>query len=286
MKTYKKIFILLLIIGLSFFIGYKLNSSKSYKEGFSKAFDVNEKIEDLSKTTPTPYIENKKQETIIEDDLVPQCSYDGCPEYKTFDVDDDGKPETIVSERTAMTQQAGRIWVIDDGKVVFKSNEMAQISVAPKSKDPDEQGNGFIISYATESPTAGEKVFKDSFKKDYYLFKDGKYILEKRTYQNTPKVAYYAKVKQVSTSGDIRFYWYDTELKQIKDADNQYAWFFALPKDVPDNDESTNKWVKFIKENQDSVFKITGTKEDDDCNYYGSDNCIENIDIKNIEIVK
>lgn len=126
---------------------------------------------------PTLYIEKVKQE-IIKDNLVPQCSMNDCPEYKPMDVDGDGRYESVVLERTAMTQQAGRIWVIDQGEVVFKSDERAQIGVSPRDT-PDKQSNGFIISYATESPMAGEKVFLDSFKKDYYLFKDGKYILEK-----------------------------------------------------------------------------------------------------------
>lgn len=173
----KKNIIKLIIVIAIFAIGYKVINyifDEGYRQGFSKAFDVNGKIEELSKITPTPYIESNKQET-IKDDLVPQCSMNDCPEYQALDVDGDGRYESVVMERTAMTQQAGRIWVIDNGKVVFKSNEMAQIGVHPRN----ENTNGFIISYATESPMVGEKVFKDSFKRDYYFFKDGKYILEK-----------------------------------------------------------------------------------------------------------
>ncbi|MDD3002485.1 MAG: hypothetical protein PHS06_01285 [Candidatus Shapirobacteria bacterium] len=103
---------------------------------------------------------------------------------------------------------------------------------------------------------------------------------------NKQQIIYYAKVKQTSTSGDMRFYWYDTELKQIKDVNNQYAWFFALPEDTLNNNESNNKWVIFIKDNQNSVFKIVGTRLKDDCDYYGPDHCIENINIETIEILK
>lgn len=115
---------------------------------------------------------------------------------------------------------------------------------------------------------------------------DGIYALENtKTVDLINKITYYAKVKQISTSGDVRFYWYDTESKQIKDSGNQYAWFFALPKNVPDDSVATDKWIKFIKDNQNSVFKITGVKETDDCDYYGSEHCIENIDVKTIEVV-
>lgn len=272
----KKNIIKLIVVAAVFAIGYKVVNyifDEGYRQGFSKAFDVNEKCDELV---------NKKE--TIKDDLVPECSMNDCPEYKPMDVDGDGRYESVVLERTAMTQQAGRIWIIDDGKVMFISKSMAQIGVQQRG-DYDKQENGFIISYATESPMAGEQVFKDSFKRDYYTLKDGKYILEKRIYQYIPKVNYYAKVKRVSTSGDIRFYWYDTELKQIKNPDDQYSWFFALPKDIPNDNESTDKWVKFIEDNKDFVFKITGIKESDDCDYYGPDHCIENIDIKKIEVV-
>ena len=96
-------------------------------------------------------------------------------------------------------------------------------------------------------------------------------------------VTYFAKIKRWSTSGDIRFYWYDTELKQIKDIDNQYAWFFGSPTYVFD---SPGNWVSFFENNKNSVFKITGTKGKDDCDYYGLDHCIENINIDSIEIVR
>lgn len=99
------------------------------------------------------------------------------------------------------------------------------------------------------------------------------------------QIVYFAKVKQISTSGDIRFYWYDTEFEQVKDIDNEYAWFWAMPVDVPDDLESTDGWVGFIRDNSNSVFKITGTRGQDDCDYYGPDHCIEDVNIDRIEIV-
>ena len=137
----------------------------SYNFGLKKALKTNEK--------------NKKviEAETLENNPPPQCFMNFCPEYKVLDVDGDNEYESVVKEPTAMTQQAGRVWIIKDGKVLFKSDERAQIGVVPMTSEYP--NNGFIISYATASQMAGEKVFLDSFKHDHYLFKDGQYILEK-----------------------------------------------------------------------------------------------------------
>lgn len=98
-------------------------------------------------------------------------------------------------------------------------------------------------------------------------------------------VTYYGYINKISTSGEASFYWYDTKLKKIKDADNQYAWFWAMPTSISSDSAITDKWVMFIKNNQDSAFKISGTRDKDDCNYWDLNHCIENIDIKTIEVV-
>ncbi len=157
----KNIFKLIIIFVVIFAIGYKVVNlifDEGYRQGFSKA------------------IENSKENT--ESTLVPQCLMGSCPEYNSFDTDGDDTYEDVVLERTAMTQQAGRIWVIDEGKVVFKSDQKAQISVSPRvTKDKEE--TGFTILYASESPMSGEEVFKNSFKVDYFQYKNGEYVLEK-----------------------------------------------------------------------------------------------------------
>jgi len=156
------IFLALLTLGL--FIGYCVG----YSNGYKSASDGN-----------SQYKKNVEQEIVektLKDNPPPECSMSDCPEYEFADVDGDGNLESIVTERTAMTQQAGRIWIIKKGRVVFKSDARAQIGVEPRN-GPGEQSNGFIILYNTTyqlSPT-----FLDSFKSDYYIFKDGKYILEK-----------------------------------------------------------------------------------------------------------
>lgn len=98
------------------------------------------------------------------------------------------------------------------------------------------------------------------------------------------QVVYYAKLEKISTSGEARFRWYDTESKKIIDPDNQYSWFWATSKNVPDDLTATNNWVKYLQNNSDSVFKITGTKGKSDCDYWGKDHCVEDINVKSIEV--
>lgn len=66
---------------------------------------------------------------------------------------------------------------------------------------------------------------------------------------------------------------------------NQYSWFFAIPVDVPDDLTVTNKWVKYLQNNSDSVFKISGMKGKADCDYWGKDHCVENISVEAIEVL-
>ncbi len=87
-KYMKKILTLIIIVGLSFFAGYKVISVNSYRAGFSKAFDINGKCEEL--------VNNGKDQS--EEYPVPECdsSGGGCPEYQHFDVDGDGKRESYL----------------------------------------------------------------------------------------------------------------------------------------------------------------------------------------------
>ena len=98
-------------------------------------------------------------------------------------------------------------------------------------------------------------------------------------------VTYYAKLTTVSTAREARFYWYDTVLRQIKASDDKYTWFWAMPQKFIDDTNITDKWFKFMDENNDAVFKITGTRLKDDCDYYGSDHCIQDVNVKTIEVV-
>jgi len=152
----KKLFMIIIPI---FLFGFYASYQRGYKNAFKSFDSYKQGIVDQA----------------IEDNSPPECHATNCPEYTFFDADGDGLNESVVTEYTTMTQQAGRIWIIDNGKVVFKSEEKAQISVSPVSKSGE--NNGFVIGYNTTyqlSPT-----FLDSFKHDYYEHKDGKYILEK-----------------------------------------------------------------------------------------------------------
>lgn len=99
-------------------------------------------------------------------------------------------------------------------------------------------------------------------------------------------VTYYGQVKRNSSSGDTGFFFYDPKLE--KRGDSICDWFWAMPKNIFEDDnetEITYRWIDFIKNNRSSVFKITGTIRDFDCNYYDSNHCLENIEIKTIEIL-
>lgn len=96
-------------------------------------------------------------------------------------------------------------------------------------------------------------------------------------------ITYYGQVNKISTSGEARFWIYDIKLQKTKDS--MYDWFWAMPKDIPGNQELTDKWIDFIQKNKHSVFKITGIKIQDDCDYYDLNHCIEDINVKKIEVI-
>lgn len=80
---------------------------------------------------------------------MPECFMGRCPEYVSMDVDGDDLSESIVIIPTAMTQGAGKVWIIDEGRVVFESEEMMRIDVT-QTREQQEQGNGFTLRYGTE----------------------------------------------------------------------------------------------------------------------------------------
>ncbi len=104
-------------------------------------------------------------------------------------------------------------------------------------------------------------------------------------FQRTRQVVYFGTVNKISTSGESRFQRVDKRSLKVVDPNDQYAWFWAMPPIVSDNEKVTDDWVRFIMDNENAVFKITGTRGQEDCGYYGPDHCIENIDVKKIEVV-
>lgn len=114
-------------------------------------------------------------EETLEENPIPKCDYENCPKYQGFDVDGDGKYESVVTEYFGMTQFAGRVMVIDDGKVTFISKGEMFIGVMPAQKH--DQTNGFIIYYS-KVPNASSN---DDIVWDHYKYINDKYVLEKTT---------------------------------------------------------------------------------------------------------
>lgn len=157
----KKILLNLLIICVGLLVGYK--------SGLNKANKINE---DYKKTIINETLENYS---------IPECDYigGGCPEYKMFDVDEDGRSESIVLEKVGMSQFGGRVFVIDEGKVTFVSESQMFIGVRPiKLEENDETNrNGFIIFYS-KVPNANSK---NDIEWAWYKYENGEYILDKIT---------------------------------------------------------------------------------------------------------
>ena len=118
-----RILIYLSLVFLGFVFGY-----------FSKNTAVNAPMQE-----PT----NIKQE-------LPKCLLGRCPQYFSMDVDGDTLAESAVIIPTAMTQGAGKVWVIDNDKVIFDSGEMMRIEII-QTKKQIEEGNGFTFIIRNES---------------------------------------------------------------------------------------------------------------------------------------
>lgn len=79
-----------------------------------------------------------------------------------------------------------------------------------------------------------------------------------------------------SSSGDMRFIYFDMENKVLLKEWNGYPWFWGAGEE---------KDINYVENHKNYVFKITGEKEADDCGYYDNGICLENITVKNIEAV-
>jgi len=91
----------------------------------------------------------------------------------------------------------------------------------------------------------------------------------------------YGVLRRSSTSGDMRFDYYDIQQKKVLDNFEGHPWFFAS------KDESmTDEYFKYLQENKDAVFRIVGKKEKDDCDYYGNGICLEDIVVEEIGVYK
>lgn len=100
-----------------------------------------------------------QEPTTIKQEL-PKCFLGRCPQYFSMDVDGDMLAESVVVIPTAMTKGAGKVWIIDNDKVIFDSGEMMRIGII-QTKKQIEKGNGFTLLYGTElnSTKVNEKEF-------------------------------------------------------------------------------------------------------------------------------
>lgn len=105
------------------------------------------------------------KETATNQQKLPECILGLCPVYQSVSVDgDDNDSESLVIIPTAMTKGTGKLWIIDQGKLVFESKEYAQISI-----DGSKDGNGFTLKYAVEPD------YYTQNQQTKYVYQDGEY---------------------------------------------------------------------------------------------------------------
>ena len=95
----------------------------------------------------------------------------------------------------------------------------------------------------------------------------------------------YGVIQTSSTSGELRLSYYDMERGETLDSWQVHPWFFATPENIEDS-ESVIGLYDYVQSNKDSVFKIVGKKDADDCGYYGNGVCLESIIVDQIEAVR
>lgn len=122
----------------------------------------------LKCTNTTKIITTNRPIETVEESKIPECFADICPRYFSMDVDsDNSSSESVVVIPTRMTQGAGKIVVIKNGKVIFESPEMPNIGV-----ERVEDGDGFIFTYSSSRDENGNRV-------DYnirYKYRDGQFV--------------------------------------------------------------------------------------------------------------
>lgn len=97
----------------------------------------------------------------------PECFAGKCPHYFTWDVNGDSQmSDSIVVIPTAMTKGAGKVWVIDKGKVVFDSGELMDAWI----EEPEDH-QGFYLLYKTD-------IHNPVSHKVKYIYKENKFIPE------------------------------------------------------------------------------------------------------------
>lgn len=115
----------------------------------------------------------QSQDLPIDNSLnkAPECDFGHCPVYHSEYTDADDRPESVVWVPGAMNKGVGSIWIIDEGKVVFKSDTRPGISY-----DIPEDAIGINIGYITEYD---EVEFKPkTVTNEEWRYKNGSYVLK------------------------------------------------------------------------------------------------------------
>lgn len=114
-------------------------------------------------------LNNPYRSIVANKQQLPECFAGKCPHYFTWDVNGDSQmSDSVVVIPTAMTKGAGKVWVIDKGKVVFDSGELMDVWV----EEPEDH-EGFYLLYKTNINNPISHKVK-------YIYKDGKFIPETR----------------------------------------------------------------------------------------------------------
>lgn len=99
-----------------------------------------------------------------EQQKIPECFLGRCPVYSSMDVDEDNLPESAVIVPTAMTKGAGKVEIIKNGKIVFESEELAEVGIKEVG-----DGDGFILQFAHGSDW--NKILEVR-----YFYRDNKFV--------------------------------------------------------------------------------------------------------------
>lgn len=120
-----------------------------------------------------------KTNKTLESNLMPECNFGHCPEYDSFNTDDDSDWESVVEIPTTMNRGAGEIWIIDKGKVVFKHEGGAGVSYRVpcygKDQEVDKECGGIFISYISSFDSTA--LNPDVWTTEEWRYREGKYVL-------------------------------------------------------------------------------------------------------------
>ena len=188
MNTYKKIFILIILLATISVISYQFGKQKGISSIKNKPAQQKEKLtcpykikgnkftyqhkltQDALVTEEPQLIENPKivkmnepfDLTEFEKNLYKLSTDKGWSERK-FDVDNDGKEERIINANTAMNHTPHIALILKDGRIIFKA-EGANVWI-----DRDHQGRGFTLSKTIDWNIGEKEIIR-------YLPKDGGFI--------------------------------------------------------------------------------------------------------------